>query len=53
MITATSKYQSTMSETTESHSENLHLLLLSGVCESSRHQLSVLYLTAEQLFAGR
>jgi hypothetical protein len=53
IITARIKYQSTMSETTGSHSENLHLLLQTGAWESSGHHLSVLCLTAERLSAGR
>jgi len=53
IITARIKYQSSVSETTGSHSENLHLLPKTGAWESSRHHLSVLCLTAERLSSGR
>jgi hypothetical protein len=53
IITARIKYQSTMSETKVSHSENLHQLLQSGAWESSGHHLSVLCLRAAELSAGK
>jgi hypothetical protein len=53
IITARIKYQSTVSETTGSHSENLHLLAETRAWESPRHHLSVLRLTAELLSVGR